>query len=1040
MTGIYLSRISLRDFRTFGNFDIDIPAAPGLTLLTGTNGLGKSNFFDAIEWGLTGKIRRFSEYVEKGKLKEDAYLTRTGALANSHKVMLEFSDGSQIERSAAYETPMQVIITQLAKKGRVAIHDLETYLALTHFLGQTSQQRFTSLGEQEQWKALKGPSGIERLESVRSGLRGRPTTNAFTRRLDDERTAIANVQKKIAVWLGLQSRIDRLQQAVRASGTLTEGEVQERTLVLEAKLFSLLKEPMPNIEGETLSQWLIRLGEIIEQSLHRIAERIGLLKGLEDSVDQFAVANVNAQVDHPVLVRLRKDAEIVRHTLRELIPESERADLNVASQSSALRSMEQDISLLEAVRTDLLRQQDISVQIVAAETDQTRISAILAERRAALATAEADVQSHTEMAVEVARSKSIAQQARSLVDSYARLNELDLRTAQAAEALAAARQAEQDAKVRLESVVPLRDQLDERIRRAKNDFEAAERRANAVSAAIATIASHINHDDQHCPVCRTTFEVGQLKLLANEAAQASNVALAGIANEIEALRTEEMIVRLRIGQLQAAIDALVPVERAWITSRDTALQARVALTVELGVDEKADLGSVVTMREQISLENLTKATAMQDERAASGAAAAERLPAIMTEVQSLLEHQTKVLAKLSELRSETAACTERIAARGMSGWSTENINMRLSEQRLSLEAARAQLHQFAEIAANVRSRSDVIRQSLILAEKSVAEAEQARNNAERTANQLQLRWTRNSLDGSPSREALDDALASLQGDVVSLNSLRTGLQELARENQDALLKIEIEKVASEMREVGGDEGFSDPSGYLAQLDQQEAAAKAALKLTEETRRAVQGFTESLKSHAEDYTAQVLAPLNGVICDFNEALLSTPGQSIQFKTAHRVDSTTLGMLLQRRHPTEFGSIQQEVLPPQVVLSEGQLAANGFSILCAASTAYRWSKWQALLLDDPLQHNDIIHTAAFIDVMRNLVEFQGYQLIMSSHDKAEGDFIARKFNAAGLPCSRINLISPSNRGVVFEGPEHNSAAQAIMRRSGSRVAVQ
>ena len=71
-----------------------------------------------------------------------------------------------------------------------------------------------------------------------------------------------------------------------------------------------------------------------------------------------------------------------------------------------------------------------------------------------------------------------------------------------------------------------------------------------------------------------------------------------------------------------------------------------------------------------------------------------------------------------------------------------------------------------------------------------------------------------------------------------------------------------------------------------------------------------------------------------------------------------------------------------VPPQVVLSEGQLAANGFSILCAASTAYRWSSWPALLLDDPLQHNDIIHTAAFVDVMRNLVELENYQIIMSS----------------------------------------------------------
>ena len=88
-----------------------------------------------------------------------------------------------------------------------------------------------------------------------------------------------------------------------------------------------------------------------------------------------------------------------------------------------------------------------------------------------------------------------------------------------------------------------------------------------------------------------------------------------------------------------------------------------------------------------------------------------------------------------------------------------------------------------------------------------------------------------------------------------------------------------------------------------------------------------------------------------------------------------------------------------------------------------------------MDDPLQHNDIIHTAAFIDVMRNMVELKGYQLIMSSHDKGESDFIARKFDAAGLPCSRIVLSGPSNQGVLYEKPEYNQAAKAVMQRGNS-----
>jgi ABC-type nitrate/sulfonate/bicarbonate transport system ATPase subunit len=115
----------------------------------------------------------------------------------------------------------------------------------------------------------------------------------------------------------------------------------------------------------------------------------------------------------------------------------------------------------------------------------------------------------------------------------------------------------------------------------------------------------------------------------------------------------------------------------------------------------------------------------------------------------------------------------------------------------------------------------------------------------------------------------------------------------------------------------------------------------------------------------------------------------------------------------------------------VITEGQLAANGFSILCAASVAYPWSTWKALLLDDPLQHNDIIHAAAFVDLMRNLVEQKGYQLLMSSHERSEAEFISRKFDAAGIPCSVLELTAPSRAGVNYIPVRYNEAANAAMR---------
>lgn len=101
-----------------------------------------------------------------------------------------------------------------------------------------------------------------------------------------------------------------------------------------------------------------------------------------------------------------------------------------------------------------------------------------------------------------------------------------------------------------------------------------------------------------------------------------------------------------------------------------------------------------------------------------------------------------------------------------------------------------------------------------------------------------------------------------------------------------------------------------------------------------------------------------------------------------------------------HTDIDGATNKLEINPNYFFSEGQHSALSVSALLAASTTFSWSRWRGLLLDHPLQHNDIIHASAFMDLLRQMVRELGYQIILSTHDRSDAEFLARKCRSAGF----------------------------------------
>ena len=88
-----------------------------------------------------------------------------------------------------------------------------------------------------------------------------------------------------------------------------------------------------------------------------------------------------------------------------------------------------------------------------------------------------------------------------------------------------------------------------------------------------------------------------------------------------------------------------------------------------------------------------------------------------------------------------------------------------------------------------------------------------------------------------------------------------------------------------------------------------------------------------------------------------------------------------------------------------MSSGQLSAVLLSFSLALNKIYAGEKFNTLLIDDPIQCMDDINMLSFVELLRQ--EFNGIQIIMSTHEDTFSNFIRYKFGKFNKKCTQINL---------------------------------
>lgn len=1011
MSNLYLSGVEFSNFRIYGDsYAFEFPAEPSVTLITGGNGLGKTSFFDGVEWALTDQVGRFNDIHIDGRRRPINPLTRIGAPEDSHRVSLQFSDGTVIDRGGGFEVTEADIVALLKRPEWAEISNLHGYLSITHFFGQASAQRFSLKKPTDQWEALKGPAGVDRINTLRERMSGPGVKRAFTRAIEDRGAKLEQANVELATWTVLLQDRNRARQLASSEQAVAPSELRPAADSVAGQILALSKQGQwPGASSdESPEATLDALSSLYRTAADSASADKGGLDNLTNLLNAFEASRSESST-------LAAQVQAAEARLAPVRDESKKAEARLATASESLRVGELELGQCQSRLVSLGRVAIAAKQLDDAMSRQASLqaeqSAVEVARTAAGARFEEVRRRHGEALAERSARRILADQvalARKRAQISASLARVDAEISRVSQLIV-------DRNVpgtreRLAALTSQAETTTARIASLDDELRLHDDRSKAITEAVAAIAHRLTHHDTACPVCATSFPAGQLFDLVQRQLAAGATPAQSIATSLAEARSALDALYRQIAEANRDLSDVAQLETSLAAYRNQAADLRQQLVDSGGAADGKYGDADVTELEQ-SLERL-------DEGLAAGPTP-EDLSVLLSEAEATVK--AEAAKRISIQRLLAAASDEVQAARSVLRqhpdlWAAEHGTLvdLAAEQVAAEERARGAGERVAAARSQVvaaQADRDSLQATEVREVGTIAAASARLSVLTRELQEARERWADSGQTGDPDpnrlttiRQTTLDREAALKPLGDAIDRLIVGYRKWLQDEQLRKLEAEISSKVQAMQ-------VESEQDCHAQLTQRVEQAASNLRLAQAAKEKVDEVGSRMQELSKTYAGGVLVPLNATIRRFAKALMTWSDTAVTYTAEHHASRSALRPNILRNELD--GSTSQVDMNPSLYFSEGQLSALSVAALLAASTTFGWSRWRGLLLDDPLQHNDVIHASAFMDLLRQMVLGLGYQIILSTHDSAEAEFLTRKCRSAGIP-HRVHELAPRGAG--------------------------
>lgn len=975
-----LRSISIQNFRAY-RASKEFPLGSAVTVLYGPNGFGKTSFFDAVDFVVTGGVHRFPKgvpaFTKAAKNLDCGDEPTTVSLTferdgKTHTIVRDLAEPNKATLDG--EPKERKDILAMLTGGELSASDrVENLVALfraTHLFSQDRQALTEEIAESCQLPRDLVARMLAFDDYVVGLNKSKEVLDLAKKHVDDAETRLQEARDKAAID---QAELDRLQGLQSTGGS-----------------------------SETLDARAQALEQEIESSGFSMAE-LGVARDMRSLRAFLEGKRVEAASSKPALEKCLESLTELRSAQEELkaqatplsgyVAASAAAEAAFREQESQLQESESSLARLRATEVDEKATRDAASWVVEARPQFARLSDELAGLKAKLEEAVRVRQTHRSLqsdaaAAVAAASSSLSQaeaQHRSAAERVAKVQAVQDQV-ERGKSLPALTTEAQGTEERLSQVARgLSERLSgERqsvadqnlvVERVRRELAAALRNASEVQEQVAALRSHVS--DGTCLLCGHDHGTLEGLLNAIDRRLGQNEALLQISEQstqastkLDGLKESQRRAEEELQQVDREKAQAAGVRAALLRERvafDAAL-ATVGLQFSDGLSLQLDgmLAEAKAALEQASAQLEVAREAKKDaENTVQARADAERSAAAL--VDALSGHLAASQQNLDALVSDSRRGAFDIAA-----------DLPLLERALT-EAVRRQ----ADATAAVQSASNAME-----GRRAELAASNARLLAARTAHQSAARH-----------------LSALEGRVQALTASLSAAGYSAETTTDEVLAA----IAAAVARQGSAEALASRAAEL------EIALDAAA-----TSAAFASINNRLLEHkrlADENEATIakVAPWVKYFEGINKLLGTQQAAATQHFTQEYGPRTAV---IQRRlRPVYgFGDIEvaskgssiavqvkrkDESLRPTDYFSQSQVQTLVLGLFLTACSSQTWSGFSSVMMDDPVTHFDDLNTYALLDLISGLQTSPegSKQFVISTCDEKLLQLARQKFRHLG-----------------------------------------